>query len=343
MRGTPSPDLPAKQYTRRSPKAARSDCSDGSDSPGDPGLGRGRGLGSDSDKDSSSSDEESSELEESEAEAQPPRAVPASARGDAIEEAPKAGESGPTQPAKDPNEYDAAEILSMPVFQLLHDDAREIFRYITSYQPQSIELEARIKPFVPDFIPAIGALDTFCSVPRPDGVEDGLGLAVLAEPCSKQSDAKLVEMELRAFSKVSSGTSHDDAMRIGAVHAIEGAEKEPEKVQGWIDAVRDLQRRKPATDVCYKRPMPDVETLMQVWPEEFERLLQAGHPLPGGDLDLDLGEMVTLCCVLLDIPVYERKTDSLHVLFTLFVEFNSNQHFSNQQEQQGGGGRSTCK
>merc|ERR1711865_753323 len=70
------------------------------------------------------------------------------------------------------------------------------------------------------------------------------------------------------------------------------------------------------------------EPLMQVWPEEFEELLKEIQ-LPGVDMDLSLTEYVKLICTIMDIPVYGNVVESLHVLFTLFSEFKSNQHFMN--------------
>ncbi len=46
------------------------------------------------------------------------------------------------------------------------------------YKPQNIELETKLKPFIPDYIPAVGGLDEFIKVPRPDGKSDFLGLKV---------------------------------------------------------------------------------------------------------------------------------------------------------------------
>lgn len=58
------------------------------------------------------------------------------------------------------------------------DDIRELFQFIGHYKPQSIELETRLKPFIPDYIAAVGSIDEFIKVPRPDGKPDFLGLKV---------------------------------------------------------------------------------------------------------------------------------------------------------------------
>ena len=48
----------------------------------------------------------------------------------------------------------------------------------TSCQAHTIDLETKLKPFVPDYIPSVGSIDEFIKVPRPDGKPDFLGLKV---------------------------------------------------------------------------------------------------------------------------------------------------------------------
>lgn len=55
-----------------------------------------------------------------------------------------------------------------------------------------------------DFIPAVGDIDAFIKVPRPDGQKDTLGLTVLDEPCTMQSDPAVLQLQLRAVAKQSS-------------------------------------------------------------------------------------------------------------------------------------------
>jgi hypothetical protein len=56
---------------------------------------------------------------------------------------------------------------------------QEIFKYIGRYNPGPLEqLPARLMPFIPEYIPAIGSTDEFIKVPRPDGQPDYLGLKV---------------------------------------------------------------------------------------------------------------------------------------------------------------------
>eukprot|EP00064_Thunnus_orientalis_P024498 superscaffoldBa00010603_g24793 len=93
--------------------------------------------------------------------------------------------------------YDPADYANLPV----STEIKELFQYITRYTPQSVELEHSLKPFIPDFIPAVGDIDAFLKVPRPDGESDGLGLLVLDEPSVKQSDPTVLSLWLSEETK----------------------------------------------------------------------------------------------------------------------------------------------
>ncbi|ETI48656.1 hypothetical protein F441_07366 [Phytophthora nicotianae CJ01A1] len=197
-------------------------------------------------------------------------------------------------------------------------EIRELFQYIGRFKAQEIELETRLKCFIPEYIPAVGDMDAFLKVPRPDGQPDQLGLKMLDEPSLTQSDATVLDLQLRSTSK----KKHGDIV----VRSIENAEKSPREIDRWIKSIADLHRTKPPPQVHYTKTMPDIESLMQVWPEEFEELLSK-TTLPGADLDMGLEQYVRVICALLDIPVHKNVYESLHVLFTLYLEFSSNQHF----------------
>lgn len=201
----------------------------------------------------------------------------------------------------------------------------ELFQYIGRYKPHSIDVEVKLKPFIPDFIPAIGEVDAFLKIPRYDGKKDGLGLARLDEPCLNPSDPTVLDLQLRSISK------HANLQPVN-VHGLDNGEKNPKEIKNWIDQIQLLHRNKPAPTVQYVRKMPDIENLMQVWPQEFEEYL-TNNPLPNiSQLDsVDLNEYIKMIATILDIPVYADITDSLHVIFTLYSEFKSNQHFANQE------------
>ena len=43
-------------------------------------------------------------------------------------------------------------------------EIRELFGYIGRYKPHNIELETKLKCFIPDYIPAVGEIDAFIKV-----------------------------------------------------------------------------------------------------------------------------------------------------------------------------------
>merc|ERR1719181_576045 len=223
--------------------------------------------------------------------------------------------------------YDPAEFANLQVSA----EIKELFQYITRYKPHNIELETKMRPFIPDYIPAVGDIDPFIKVPRPDGKADNLGLVALDEPASIQSDPTVLTLQLRAVSK-SSGAQPM------LVRSIEHAEKDSKAITGWIASIANLHRHKPAPSVRYSKPMPDIEALMQIWPAPIEELLE-NAALPDADINLDLASYVRVVCSMLDIPVHGSLTESLHVLFTLYSDFKANVHFQQQLagEQQDGG------
>ncbi|XP_022326532.2 intraflagellar transport protein 46 homolog isoform X1 [Crassostrea virginica] len=222
----------------------------------------------------------------------------------------------PVEGAYDPGDYE-----NLPVTP----EIKELFQYITRYTPQTIELDHSLLPFIPDLIPAVGDIDAFLKITRPDNRPDTLGLTVLDEPCAKQSDPTVLDLQLRAISKQTT----DKKM---VVKSIDYAEKNPKQIESWIDSIKELHRTQPPPNVHYSKNMPDIDTLMQEWPPEFEELLKEVG-LPTAELDCDLPQYVDLICSILDIPVYKgsphhnEKIQALHVLFTLYSEFKNSQHF----------------
>lgn len=222
--------------------------------------------------------------------------------------------SGQSKGAYNPSEFDGLSVSP---------EIKELFQYIGRYKPDDIELETSLKPFVPDFVPCIGEVDACLKMPRPDGKPETLGLTRLDEPCLCPSDPSVLDLQLRALSKRAD-------LEPMEVRSLEEAEKNPKEIKNWIDRVGDLHRQKPAPTVQYSRKMPDIEQLMQVWPAEFEEYLQSNsNALPElAGLDVDLKALVKILATVLDVPVYDQVTETLHVIFTLFSEFKSNQHFA---------------
>jgi intraflagellar transport protein 46 len=197
-------------------------------------------------------------------------------------------------------------------------EVRDLFQYIERYKPHEVELETTLKCFIPEYIPAIGEMDAFIKVPRPDKKEEELGLKFLDEPAAAQSDPTVLELQLRAMTKK---LQYGDVV----VRSIENASKNPTAIDKWVQSISDLHRSKPPPQVHYRRNMPDIDTLLDVWPEEFETMLET-LKLPSPDLDLSLLEYAKILCAILDIPVYENPIESLHQLFSLFMDFRNNPH-----------------
>ncbi|XP_017297614.1 intraflagellar transport protein 46 homolog isoform X2 [Kryptolebias marmoratus] len=221
----------------------------------------------------------------------------------------------PTEPLE--GVYDPADYANLPV----STEIKELFQYIIRYTPQTIELDHSLKPFIPDFIPAVGDIDAFLKVPRPDGKPDDLGLLVLDEPSVKQSDPTVLSLWL------SEETKQHGAAELKKVTSVASPQDNPRAVDSWVDSISALHRSKPPASVQYHRPVPDIDSLMQEWAAELEDLL-GRLQLPPARLDCSLSQYADIICSLLDIPVYGTRIQSLHLLFSLYLEFRDSQHFT---------------
>ncbi len=81
---------------------------------------------------------------------------------------------------------------------------KDLFEYIMRYKPQKIDLDTKIKPFVPDYMPAIGEVDAFLKMPKPVDPQtqaqavvnrEDLGLTVLDEPALNCEDKSVLELK----------------------------------------------------------------------------------------------------------------------------------------------------
>lgn len=215
----------------------------------------------------------------------------------------------------DPSDFDNLDV---------DDETKDLFGFIMKYTPQTVELDHKFKPFIPDYIPAVGDIDAFIRCTRPDARAETLGLTVLDEPSAKQSDPSVLELHMRVVTKqTSSGTR-------SRVKRVQG--QDVTSLEKWIHDISDLHRSKPAPTIHYSKTMPDIDNLMQEWPEDMEETLKATS-LPLSDLSADLSTQVDLVCSLLDIPRYKSRIQSLHVLFTLYSAFKQSQHFNQFNEE----------
>ncbi|XP_050551360.1 intraflagellar transport protein 46 homolog [Spodoptera frugiperda] len=235
--------------------------------------------------------------------------------------------------------YDPKNFLDLKV----PPEMENIFQYIMKYTPQKIDIELKLQPFVPEYVPAVGDIDAFikvttpaCNVraaPLPDHVLehiDNLGLTVLDEPAAEQSDAALLHLQLRAISKTSSAKS------TVVTKKIENAEKNSKAIERWIKDVSELHLSKPAPTVAYTSKMPDIDTLMEEWPESMEETLnEVGFP--PGTLDCSLSQYVDLVCGLFDVPIagdtLNDRIQALHLLFSLYSAVKTSQLYAERQKE----------
>jgi len=199
-------------------------------------------------------------------------------------------------------------------------DIVQLFSMIKAYKPHHIELDSRLKPFIPDYISSVGEVDPFLKVPRPDGKPDNLGLVVLDEPRAEQSDPTVIKMVMDQM------LTHVHAPKVN-VRSIQKKDSVfPKQIQKWIDNIEQLHKRKPPQTVTHTSPMPEIETLMQYWSPEYEEAMSR-LDLPSASLDLSTEEYAKILCALLDIPV-NNVIESLHTMFSLYQTFRSNSHYN---------------
>ncbi|RHY26582.1 hypothetical protein DYB32_007481, partial [Aphanomyces invadans] len=209
-------------------------------------------------------------------------------------------------------------------------------QYIEDFRPETIDIPTIVQPFIPEYIPAIGAPFEGIHVLRPDGQEDPIGVVVLAEPGATQSNVAELQLMLKSDYK----PAH--AKWELPVLTIENAHERPHAIDEWIASVAKIQQAQPLCQVHYTKSFPSLDVLLDLWPAEFEAALaqvrsqcsiliqlHGQMPLPPAALNVSLAEYTRLVCGLLDIPVYDGHVrDSLHVLFTLYQAFQGNAHFA---------------
>ena len=108
------------------------------------------------------------------------------------------------------------------------------------------------------------------------------------------------------------------------IHSITNAHKNQKQLNGWIADVEEIHKHRVAPTVFYSKKMPEIDSLMQVWPQEVEEIFSEVS-FPSEEIDLALAEYSKIGCNIIDIPVHEGLNnsviESLHVMFTLYSAF----------------------
>ncbi|KAH9096715.1 hypothetical protein LEN26_017390 [Aphanomyces euteiches] len=199
----------------------------------------------------------------------------------------------------------------------LPPDIERLFQYIEDFKPEVVELPIYIQPFIPDYLPSIGMPYEGTHVLRPDNMEDPIGVNVLAEPGGIQSNVA----ELQLMLKYDYKPLH--AKWEIPVLSIENAEKNPTSIDAWIASVAKIHEAQPLCHVHYAKPMPEIDSLLEIWPEELEVFLNEINV--SAQIDLSLVDYCRLICAILDIPVYgNHMCESVHLLFTLYLACEPN-------------------
>jgi intraflagellar transport protein 46 len=198
-----------------------------------------------------------------------------------------------------------------------------LFALIGKFHPEPVEIPVHWKPFIPDLVPAIGSIDAFIKVPRPDGDLDDLGLVIVDEPSIAQSNPQVLRMELREQYGITSPSTESD----GYIGFIEDPQKNRKALDSWLDSLEDIHRYRPPPTIIYTHKMPEMEDLMEPWPAQLEEAL-ASVLLPTAEIDLGFDEFARVICALLEIPVRGNLIESIHHLFTLYSSFTRNDYFA---------------
>lgn len=222
------------------------------------------------------------------------------------------GEEGSTPPATHGSaHYDQLDVS---------EELQELFRLVDAYEPVDLAIETPLRPFLPDkMFVAVGEADAGVRIPRPDGVPDGLGTAVLDEALpGDQSDVAVLELRLRQRSRTV-------ASRNVAVRRIEKASEHGDEIDRWIAGVVEVQAVQPSPDVRHRNAMPRAEQILRAWPQGMAEEMRSGKlELPSAHIDMSVEDYARMLCSLLDIPVYEGGlVDSVHALLGAFAELQN--------------------
>ena len=146
-----------------------------------------------------------------------------------------------------------------------------------------------------------------------DGIDDSMNFEAFDRhplpSLSLKSDREVEELQTKNQHKVSSVI----------VRSID-AYSNPGAIDEWIFDVEEAHataKRASSTQSA----LPDVQALMQAWPQEMTDALASGEIcLPTADIDLSLEEYAKVLCTLFSIPVEEGKlVDAIHTMICLFM------------------------
>lgn len=207
------------------------------------------------------------------------------------------------------------------------EDARRMFALIDAYVPPDTHHPTPLKPFVPDYVPAVGGIDEFVKIPRPDGFDSALGISHLDEPSVSQSNKTTLSLQLRHALKNSGvyvpETDIDDDSQI-----VHRPDRNPGKLTAWMETVSALHLRNGGSNnlsgasqsITYSRNMPDVETLAgNNWQGDMETVLKTVR-----NTETPLKSRAETLCVAMGVPVDDgNAVEAIHVLLSTFLRLKT--------------------
>ncbi|XP_058826070.1 intraflagellar transport protein 46 homolog isoform X2 [Topomyia yanbarensis] len=198
------------------------------------------------------------------------------------------------------------------------NELKDIFQYITRFSPQRVNIDYKLKIFVPDFIPSVGDIDAFLKICSPPFLNEekqkiltkhikSLGLETLDEPCGEQSDRVLLQMKMRSiFTK--------------PLETPSAIAKNPRDIDRWITEIQLLKANQSVQNINALKSTVNIDNLMSEWPEEVERMLDTVG-FPSADLDCSLAQYIEIICNIFDIPV-QQGSDQAGYIQALYHLFN---------------------
>jgi intraflagellar transport protein 46 len=109
-----------------------------------------------------------------------------------------------------------------------------------------LDLDTKLKPFIPDYVPAVGEVDACLKMSKPDGTKEDLGITQLDEPALNCEDKTVLEL------KYVQGKNVVRAAPV-TVDSIDHADKKPKEISRWINSVADLHKTRPPPTVNYSK------------------------------------------------------------------------------------------
>lgn len=104
---------------------------------------------------------------------------------------------------------------------------------LNRFKPVTLELETKLRAFIPEYIPAVGEVDAFLKIPKPDGAPETLGLMDLDEPKLNQSKKAKLDLIFQDIHKKKNPNYKSN------IHSIEFASKNPKEIASWINDVNE--------------------------------------------------------------------------------------------------------